>query len=268
MDILKILEGVVAKFAESVPGIIGALIITLVGWIIAKIVSKGILKVLEKLNIDQLADKVNDTDLVSGTNFKFQPSGLIANVVYFLIMLITLIAATDVLNVTAISNMMTDLMNYIPSLLIAIVLLILAVVVSDVIKKFVLAACNSVGIPSGRIISQFVFYLVFLTLSISALDQAKIATDLITSNLNIILAGIMAAFAIGYGLASKDTMANFLASYYSRNKIKLGDIIVFEKTKGKVIGMDTTSLSIKTETGTTIIPLKKLTSEKFEVLSK
>jgi len=265
MDVIKILEEVMKKFAASIAPIVGAIIITLIGWIIAKVVAKAIGKLLEAIKIDDLADHVNDTEMIRNSNFKFKPSAIIPSIIYYLIMLITLIAATGVLQIEAISNMMADLMNYIPNLLIAGLLLILAVVVSDVIKKVVLSACQSMGIPSGRIIAQFVFYLVFITLAISALDQAKIATDLITANLNIILGGIMAAFAIGYGLASKDTMANFMASYYTKNKFSVGDTIGFEGVKGKVLGVDTTSVSIKTENSVVIIPLKRLTSEKVEI---
>jgi hypothetical protein len=60
-------------------------------------------------------------------------------------------------------------------------------------------------------------------------------------------------------------MANFLASFYSKNKIKIGDIINIDGSKGKVIAMDNASLTLQSDGKITVIPLKKLTSEKVEI---
>ncbi|TAK34679.1 MAG: mechanosensitive ion channel [Saprospiraceae bacterium] len=143
----------------------------------------------------------------------------------------------------------------------------MGIYLAEFVKNVVQAACNSLGIPSGKIIASFVFYLIFLTMTISALAQASIETALITSNLTVILGGVVLAFAIGYGFASKDTMANFLASFYSKNKIKVGDVIHLDGSTGKVIGLDSTSVTLQGDGKTIVIPLRKLTSEKVEIFS-
>ena len=111
----------------------------------------------------------------------------------------------------------------------------LGIYLAEFLKNIVLVACNSLAIPSAKIIANFVFYLVFLTLTISALAQANIETGLITSNLIVILGEVILDFAIGCGFASKGTMANFLASFYSKNKVKIGDVVNIDGSKGKVI---------------------------------
>ncbi|MEK7257075.1 MAG: mechanosensitive ion channel domain-containing protein, partial [Bacteroidota bacterium] len=83
--------------------------------------------------------------------------------------------------------------------------------------------------------------------------------------LTVILGGVVLAFAIGYGFASKDTMANFLASFYSKNKVKIGDIVSVDGSKGRVIAMDSASLTLQGDGKIIVIPLKKLTSEKVEI---
>lgn len=143
----------------------------------------------------------------------------------------------------------------------------LGIYLAEFVKNIVQAACNALSIPSGKVIANFVFYLVFLTLTISALAQASIETALITSNLTVILGGVILAFAIGYGFASRDTMANFLASFYSKNKIKVGDIIILDGSTGKVIDIDSTSVTLQGDGKRIAIPLRKLTSEKVEILS-
>jgi small-conductance mechanosensitive channel len=97
------------------------------------------------------------------------------------------------------------------------------------------------------------------------LSQAKIDTDFIKSNLNILLGAAVGAFGLGYGLASKEMMSNFLASFYSRDKIKIGDLISVDGVKGVIIDMDNTSLALQLESSVVIIPLSKIATSKVEI---
>jgi small-conductance mechanosensitive channel len=73
------------------------------------------------------------------------------------------------------------------------------------------------------------------------------------------------AFAFGYGLASKDLVSNYLASYYNKNKVRVGDDVRIIGERGKVVLIDSTSMILQTAERAIIIPLSKLTTEKVEV---
>ena len=130
----------------------------------------------------------------------------------------------------------------------------------------VLSICNSIGVPSANLISNFVFYFVFLTALISALGQAKIDTDFVKNNLSIILGGGVAAFALGYGLASKDMMSNFLASFYSRRHFNIGDTIKVGDVIGTIVYADNSCVKIQSAERLVIVPLSKLMKEEVEIL--
>lgn len=267
MEIILIVREVLGKFASAIPNIVGAFIVILIGWIVSKLVAKGLQKVFESLRIDQLGEKINQTDFALKANLKIKLSRVLSKLVYYVLLLIFIMAATDVLGMPVVSEMVSDLIAYLPRLLSALVLFVLGIYLAEFVKNIVLAACNTLGIPSAKIIANFVFYLIFLTLTISALAQASIETDLITSNLTVILGGVILAFAIGYGFASKDTMANFLASFYSKNKVRIGDYISIDGARGEVIGMDSSSITLQGDGKKIVIPLRKLTSEKIEIFS-
>lgn len=267
MELLEILKQVLSRFADAATNIIGALIILLIGWLISKLVAKAVRKIMESLKVDRFAEKINETEFATKAKLKIRISTFVSKLVFYVLMLVFFMAATDVLGMPVVSNMVSDLIAYLPRLLSALVLFVLGIYLAEFIKNIVLAACNSLGIPSGKIIANFVFYLVFLTLTISALSQASIETALITSNLTVILGGVILAFAIGYGFASKDTMANFLASFYSKNKVKIGDVISIDGSRGKVIAIDSSSITLQGDGKIIVIPLKKLTSEKVEIFS-
>lgn len=254
------------QFSSFFPKFIGALSILLIGWIASRTVGKILSKVLATIGVDRLAEMFQDIDLIQRAGvMRAKVSGLLAKGVYYMLMLIFIIAATDVLGVPAITQLFTDLMNYLPSLLTAAVILLIGIFLADMIQGAVQTLCQSLGIPSAKLIASIVFYFVFVTIAVSALAQAKINTEFISSNLTAIIAAVALAFAFGYGLASRDLISNYLASYYNKNKIRVGDDVRIIGERGKVVMIDATSLILQTPERAIIIPLSKLTTEKVEV---
>ena len=267
MNPLEILTDLLKRFIHFIPGIVGAILVAIIGWIVAKMVSKLIRNLLRKIQIDNLADRLNEIELIHQAKLKITPSKFLSKLAYYFIFLVFLIAATDILDMPAVSQLMSDLINYIPYLISALIVLVIGILLAEFIKNIVLTACQSLGIPSAKLIAAFVFWFIFLTATVSALSQAGIDTTFITSNLSIIIGGGVLAFALGYGFASKDMMANFLASFYTKDKFKVGDVIRIEGMKGTITKIDNASLVLKTDDSRVIIPLSKLSSEKVEIYS-
>ena len=268
INLFSILEDLLKRFFSAVPSIVGAILVAIVGYLIAKAIKKIVLFALHSVGIDKAAEKLNDIDIIRECKIKIVPSLILSKITYYIILLIFLIAATELLQMPAVSKLISDLINYIPNLISAAIVLVIGVLVADGLKNIALTTCKSLGIPSGKIISNFLFYFVFLTAAISALSQAKIDTDFIKSNLSIILAGGVAAFALAYGLASKEAMSNFLATFYLKPKIKEGDYITVLGNTGKIILLDSNSITLETADSKMIIPLGKLATEKIEIHKK
>ena len=262
---MELLEDILKQLQEFAPNLIFALAILTIGWMMAKLIANIIKRILKAIKIDDLADKLNDIDIVRQTNMTILPSNVISKVIYYVFMLVTFIVATDKLGVEAVTNLLTDFIGYLPKLLTGLIFFIIGLVVADTIRGLVLTACQSLGIPSSKVIASIVFYFIFLSVTMSALDQAGIQTDFIKSNLMIIIAGAVGAFAFGYGLASKGMMANLLASFYAKGKFIIGDTITVDGIKGQIVDMDNTSFAIKTDTSKIIFPLSKLTEKGIEV---
>jgi hypothetical protein len=254
-----------ASFFGKIPSLLSALLVLIIGWIIAKFVAKIIRKFFERIKVDRFADRLNDIDFIAKANWEIKPSRIFSKFLYYLILLIFVIAATDVLGMPAISILISDILNYIPLLITAILVLAIGILFSDFIRKLVQTTCESLGIPSAKVISSFVFYFLLINVLISALSQAQIDTDFIASNISIILGGAVLAFGLGYGLAAKDIFANFLTSFYSKGKIKIGDTISIEDIQGEIVEIDKTSVILDTGEGKVIYPLHKILKEKFTI---
>ncbi len=270
MDFIKQLqEGVfnelIARFSAAIPKMIFAFIILLIGWIIASTIKKIVKRVLAAAQVDRLAGQLNDIDLVQKTGMRIEISGVLASMVYYVLMLGFIIFATDVLGIPAITDMVRDLINYLPNLFSAFVFLLIGLFMADLLRGAVQTTLFSLGIPSAKMVSNIVFYFLFLTVAVSALAQAKIDTGFIASNMTVIIGAGALAFSLGYGFASKDLVSNYLASYYNRDKIRIGDDVRIIGVRGKVVMLDSSSMILQTNDRAIVIPLSKITTEKVEV---
>ena len=269
MDALPIsgpLAQLIAQFSAFFPKFIGAMAILFIGWVVARTIGKILSKVLAKIGVDRIAEMLDDIDLVQRSGvLKDKLSGIIARIVYYMIMLIFIIAATETLGIGAITQLFTDLMNYLPALLTAAVVFMIGLFIADMVQGAVVTFSQSLGIASAKLIGSVVFYFLFLTAVISALAQAKVNTEFISTSITVLIAAGAFAFAFGYGLASKDLVANYLGTYYNKNKVRVGDEVRIMGERGKVVLIDNTSIILQTSERAIIVPLSKMASEKVEV---
>ena len=265
---LAILQDIAQNLLAVVPNILKALLVLLVGWIIARLVAGIVRRVLSKIGIDKLAEKLNEIDLISKSSFTFVPSSFLAKLLYYIILLVFIMAAAEVLGMAEVSKMVSNIVNYIPQLISAGIVMVFGLLLADFVKNMVLTACKSLGVPSAGIIAGFVFWFVFLIAIVSALSQAGIETSFITIAISTVIGGIVFAFAIGYGLASKGLMANFLASFYSKDRFEVGDVISINGIKGEVLSIDNSSIVLRADGRRVIIPLSKLSTETVEIFEE
>lgn len=248
---------------KIVPSLLTALIVFLLGLILAKILRRIIGELLIKSGVDKLADRLNEIDLIANTELDIKPSSLISGIVYYLVLFVFIIAAVDVLGMEVISDLMTDIINYIPKAISAFFVFLIGILFCDLIKKMVQTTLESLGIGSAKLLANVVFYFLFLNVALITLKQAELQTSFMENNISIILGGVIFAFSIGYGLASRPLMSNMLAAFYNKGRFMLGDELTVDGQRGEVINMDTTTLTLRMKEGELIVPLSKLSDNQY-----
>lgn len=256
------------SFLDGVPKILTAIILIIIGLIVARVVSNVLKKALHKIGIDKLGEKLNKIEMVNKSSIEIKITQVLSKIVYYIIFLFFLIAATSALEMPAVSNLMKDILTFIPNIIVAGIILVIGFIFAEMMKTVAHTALSSFGVPSARMISSFIFYFLLINIIVSALGQAAIETEFLSQNISILIAGIVLAFAIGYGLASQNTMANFIGSMYTKNRIKVGDTVRLDGVEGKILEIDRSVLTILTKSESKVyVPLSKLTSEKLEKLN-
>jgi len=255
------------QFIDFVPRLTGCLVILIIGYLVAKGVAVLVRNVLGRVGFDRIGEKLNEISIVKQLKTEIKLSEIIAQVLYYFILLVFLTAATETLGVDAITSMVLSIVNFIPQLIAAAIMLQVGIMLADVIKNTVTSLCKSFNIPSAKLIGNLVFIFFLIITFISALGQIGIETTLLESSFNLILGGIVAAFALGYGIASRDVLANMISAMYSRNKYKLGQVVKLDDVKGTITQLDNVSVTIQNADTTMIIPLQLFQSRKVEIFT-
>lgn len=268
-DVLRTtFQNLINQFADFIPRLLGATIIMLIGIGFARLVAFIVGQMLSRIGFDKIGNRLNEISIIKQLKAEIKLSEIVAKVLYYFILLVFIKAATEKLGVGAITETVSSLIDFIPKLIAATIMLQVGVLVADALKEAVLNLCKSFNIASGRLLSMIVFGFFLIITIISALGQAGINTELLESSFNLIIGGVIFAFAIGYGIASRDLMANIISSFYTKDKYTEGQIIQIDDTKGEIIKVDSTSLTLRTGETTTVIPLQTLQMKNVEVFEK
>nr|WP_299000725.1 mechanosensitive ion channel domain-containing protein [uncultured Allomuricauda sp.] len=251
--------------ASALPKIIGAIIILLIGWIVTKIILFILGKILKLAKVDTLSEKINEMDLLGKGDFKFDIAKIILGFVKWLLLLVFLIVAADILSWEIISTEIGNLLRYLPRLFSALALMMIGLYVGNFVKTTVKKLFDSLEFAGSNVVSNLLFYIIVIFISITALNQAGIDTTIITNNITMILGAFLLAFALGLGLGSRDIITDLLRSFYTRRTYAVGDKIVIGEHSGTVEAIENNTLTLVTKSGKYVIPIKDVASSKVEI---
>jgi hypothetical protein len=267
-DGTKYLGDILDKFISFLPNVLSAIAIFVIGIIIARFIEKIIRKLLVKIKADKLTEGLQKIEFIDKMNINVKLSNIIAKFVYYFLVLIFLVVSTDILGIPIVSNMIVDVFNFIPNLLIALLLLIIGLLLANWLKNLVLTVAKSLNLPSASLLSNLVFYFIFINVLISAMVQAKINIGFFSTNISLIIGGVVFAFALAYGLASKNIMSNIISSFYYKNKYKIGDYIKIGENEGEVCEKDNFHIVLCNKKNKIYIPLSKLNDNELIIINK
>lgn len=196
-DISQALLGSLAVFLAAIPAIVGALLLLVIGWIIAGIVGGLVAKVLRTIRIDQLADRSGVTTFLARANVHADAAGVVAGLVKWYIRLVFLLLAANAVGLTAVSGIVASVLGFIPNLIVAMFILGVFSWLAKTAKNLVSASLESAGMPNAGGIGALVFGAVLAFGIVAAADQLGIAQTL----LNTLFVGVVAALALAFGLA-------------------------------------------------------------------
>ncbi|APQ16494.1 mechanosensitive ion channel family protein [Maribacter hydrothermalis] len=252
------LSTIFKDIAAALPGIFGAFVVLIFGWIIIKIVKFVLKRLFRIIKIDKFSEKVNEAKLFGDADIKIDLGKVLITFVKVLLWLVFIIVASDIMGLTIISSEIANLLRYLPILLSALVIFMIGLYLAKVIKETIVKIFDSIGLGGGKVLGNALFYLIIIFVSITALNQAGVDTEIITNNFTIILGAFLLAISLALGLGAREVVGDLLRTFYSRKIYVVGDKVKVGKLEGTVVGIDNISMILKTKTGKVVIPIKKV----------
>ncbi|SFZ94527.1 Conserved TM helix [Flaviramulus basaltis] len=253
------------EITKIFPSIIGTLIVLVIGWLLTKVVVRIIKKALKLAKANKLDDTLNEIEIIEGKKLNFDTIKIVSNFVKWIMYIMLIIMAADIMKLHMISEQISNLLGYLPRLFAALVIFTIGLVLANVIKKGLKSFFESMDLSGAKLISQVVFFLILIFVSITALNQAGVDTEIITSNLTLILSAFLLAFALALGLGAQKVVGDLLRTFYTRKTYEIGQKIEFNNIKGEVESIDGITVTLKTEKGKLIVPIKDIVESQVSI---
>ncbi len=191
---LLTLWGGVALF---LPRFIAAVVVFLVGWLIAELLGKLAYHVVKILHLDNALSKVGFRQAWEKSGFKLDTPVLFYELVKWFFVVVFLMAATNILGLGQVSEFLRTVVFYLPNVIVAMVILLIGILVAKFSEGFVKASVKAAGLMSANFLGALTKWAVFVFSLLIALAQLKVADDII----KIVITGLIAAGALAMGLA-------------------------------------------------------------------
>jgi small-conductance mechanosensitive channel len=210
------LMGLWAGFISFVPSLLGAIILFIIGWVVGSVIGKAIAQVLNALKLDKLFESAGASDLMNRAGLKLNVGGFIGGVVKWFVIVVFLMASLEILGLTQVNDFLREaVLFYLPKVIIAALVLIIATVISDTMRKLVKASAQAANVRSANMLGSVARYAIWIFAFIIALSELGIAS----SFMQILFTGLVAALAIAgglaFGLGGKDAASKAVEKFTS-----------------------------------------------------
>lgn len=259
------LSAIFKDIAAALPGIFGAFVVLIFGWIIIKITKFVLKRIFKAIHLDRFSEKINKAKLFGEADIKIDLPKVIVTFIKVLLWLVFIIVASDIMGLTIISTEIANLLRYLPILLSALIIFMIGLYLAKMIKEMIVKVFDSIGMGGGKVLGNALFYLIIIFVSITALNQAGVDTQIITNNFTIILGAFLLAISLALGLGAREVVGDLLRTFYTRKIYVIGDKVKIGKLVGTVIGIDSISMILKTKNGKVVVPIKKVVEKTVEV---
>jgi small-conductance mechanosensitive channel len=175
--------------------------------------------------------------------------GIVGGIVFWLLMSVFVMAAFNILGLQSVSNAMGEVVNYIPRLLVATVVVVVGLLAATFIRGVVATSADRVGLSYAEYLAGGCYWVLSLLTFIAAFNQLGIQFALLEKLILIGSAGLAAGFALAFGLGGRDVMAGILAGYYVRQRLQAGDTVSVAGFQGTVREVGPVATVIETRDG-------------------
>ncbi|AQY67876.1 MULTISPECIES: mechanosensitive ion channel family protein [Pseudomonas] len=237
------------KVANFIPNLFGALVLVLLGFVVAKLLDTLLSKLLAKLGLDRLMAGTGLTKLLGRAGLQVPISTLIGKIVYWFVLLIFLVSAAQSLGLERVSATLDMLALYLPKVFGGALVLLVGVLLAQLANGLVRGAAEGVGLDYAAGLGRIAQGLVIIISISVAISQLEVKTDLLNHVIVIVLITVGLAVALAMGLGSREIAGQILAGIYVRELYQVGQHVRVGEVEGQIEEIGTVKTTVLTDDG-------------------
>lgn len=200
------------------PRALAAFFVLTVGWIIGKWLKSLVERGIKQAKLDELVKHNTSSTLLNQVNLPFSPAGVVGSILQAVVVLVFAIVAIQTLGMVFLSDILANLLAYMPRLVVASSIFVLGVVLAGWLETWVKRSLKSLEVPTARLLAKSSSYATVVIATLIALSELGIATVFI----ELLFAGVVLALALAFGLAvglgSKDLVSSLISQWYKSKR--------------------------------------------------
>lgn len=205
-------------FLGAIPRIIGFLVILIIGWLIAGLLAAGVAALLRAVRFNELAQSSGFGGFVRNMGIRKDPSGLLADIVKWFVRLIVLVVAFDALGLPAVSQVLQQFLLWIPNLVVAVVVLVIAGLAANALGNLIRGATAQAGFDNPDLLATIARVAVWAFGIVVAVNQIGIAQALVNTLFMGFIGALALAAGLAFGLGGRETAGQIVQGWYNRGR--------------------------------------------------
>jgi flagellar biosynthesis protein FliQ len=215
---LEPLRAFLLRAGEFLPRILLAVVIVVVGWMVAKMVRFAIVKGLRAVNFNVLTERAGMDTFLRDGGIRADTTEILALLFYWLVVLASLVIGFNLLGLEYITDLLGRVVWFLPKVMVALLILAFGAYFARFIGNAVIAYCRNVHLQDADILGRLAQYAILAFVVLIALDQVDVGGDIVRQTFLIVLAGVVLALALAFGIGGKDWAAEMLERWWPRRK--------------------------------------------------
>jgi hypothetical protein len=203
------------QLATYFPKIIVALVVLLVGWFIALLLSRIVVKLFKLIKLDYWADKLHVDSFLKEGGLHVKAMELVEKTIYWVLMFCVILLALNALELKGADEMFSKVTGYIPSVIFAVVVLVVGAFIARIAQGAVQVYLKNIGVESATAVSKIAQYAIVVLTVLIALQQLGIA-QILVQMVNIAFGALCLAFGLAFGLGGKEWAAGVISKWSNR----------------------------------------------------
>ncbi len=216
--VMTSLAAALALLLGAIPKLIGFLLIVIIGWLIAAALARVVSSVLRAVRFNDLARRAGLSGFVQQMGLQTDAAGFVATIAKWFVRLIVLVSAFDALGLPAVSQVLQQLLLWLPNLVVAMIALVIGGLAANGLSRLVRGAAAESGLGSPDLLANVVRVAVWAFAIVVAVNQIGVATTLINTLFMAVIGAVALALGLAFGLGGRETAATIVRNWYESSQ--------------------------------------------------